>query len=156
MSIRGLCNIASMIWMVPHPSSPRFLLLQHLTAPPKRQHSIQRQRLSRRRSRNYWWNKALQQPEDLRTTLFVNYSEAQQGSTRIVTLPGNRRMSIPVPKGVRDGEQFRFVGQGLPSPDGGPPGDVVITIMYRQTRQISVINPAEQPPVSEIHPLEEI
>ncbi len=98
----------------------------------------------------------MQQPEDLRTTLFVSQSEALQGSTRIVTLPGNRRMSFSVPAGVRDGEQVRLKGEGLSSPDGGPPGDLVITIMYRQTREIPAIKQPGQQSSLEPHSLEEI
>jgi hypothetical protein len=98
----------------------------------------------------------LEQPEDLRTTLFVSEREALFGSTRVVTLPGKRRVTFPVPAGVRDGEQIRLKGQGLPSFDDGPPGDLIITIMYRQTRELAAFNTSAASSSPESHALEEI
>lgn len=98
----------------------------------------------------------MQQPEDLRTTLFVSEREALLGSTRIVTLPGRRRVTFSVPTGVHDGDQIRLEGEGLPSPGGGPPGDLVITIKYRQTQEIASINQPDHRPSSDTQPLEEM
>lgn len=98
----------------------------------------------------------MQQPEDLRTTLFVSEREALLGSTRIVTLPGRRRVTFSVPAGVHDGDQIRLEGEGLPSPGGGPPGDLVITIKYRQTQEIASINQPDHRPSSDTQPLEEM
>jgi hypothetical protein len=101
-------------------------------------------------------DKALQRPEDLRTTLFVSEKEALLGSTRIVTLPSKRRVTFSIPAGVHDGEQIRLDGEGLPSLDGGPPSDLIITIMYRQTREFPSIHQSDLQPSPETHPSEEM
>ena len=43
---------------------------------------------------------------DIRATLALSQSEAQTGSSRPLTLPGGRRISVPVRAGIRNGEQI--------------------------------------------------
>lgn len=42
--------------------------------------------------------------------------------------PGGRKITARVPAGVKDGQKIRVRGKGHPSPDGGKPGDVIITV----------------------------
>jgi serine/threonine protein kinase len=64
--------------------------------------------------------------EDIRATLAISKAEAQAGTTRTLNLPGGRRISVPVPPGIRDGQVIRFEGQGEAS--RGRAGDLVLTI----------------------------
>ncbi|MEM0128845.1 MAG: molecular chaperone DnaJ [Thermoplasmata archaeon] len=48
-----------------------------------------------------------------------------RGSGRV---RGTRRIEIQIPAGVEDGTRLRLQGQGLLSPDGGPPGDLFVRI----------------------------
>ncbi len=98
----------------------------------------------------------MQQPEDLRTTLFVSQIEALLGTTRIVTLPGKRRITLSVPAGVHDGQQIRLEGEGQPSTDGDPAGDLVITIKFRQTQEIPLISQPESESSSHAPRIEDI
>jgi len=100
--------------------------------------------------------KPLQQPEDLRTTLFVSQIEALLGTTRVVTLPGKRRITLSVPAGVHDGQQIRLEGEGQPSTDGGPAGDLVITIKFRQTQEIPLISQLDSESSSHAPRIEDI
>ena len=44
----------------------------------------------------------------------------------------NRKLAVTVPAGVEDGSQMRLTGEGEASPDGGPPGDVYVSIRVRE------------------------
>src|SRR5438045_3986763 len=65
---------------------------------------------------------------DIRATLALSKSEAQTGSSRTLTLPGGRRITVPVRAGIRNGELIRLKGLGEPAWSGGPIGDLILTI----------------------------
>src|SRR5579864_1882209 len=65
---------------------------------------------------------------DIRATLALSQAEAQAGSSRTVTLPGGRRLTVPVRAGIRNGEEIRLKGQGEPTWVGGPVGDLILTV----------------------------
>jgi DnaJ C terminal domain len=68
------------------------------------------------------------QSGDIRATLALSQAEAQTGSSRTLTLPGGRRITVPVRAGIRDGEVIRLNGQGEPAWSGGPVGDLILTV----------------------------
>src|SRR5437762_5467490 len=68
------------------------------------------------------------QSGDIRATLALSQSEAQTGSSRTLTLPGGRRITVPVRAGIRNGELIRLKGLGEPAWSGGPIGDLILTI----------------------------
>jgi molecular chaperone DnaJ len=37
-------------------------------------------------------------------------------------------MTVRIPAGVRNGRKIKLAGKGQPSPDGGPPGDLIIAV----------------------------
>lgn len=68
------------------------------------------------------------QSGDIRATLALSQAEAQTGSSRTLTLPGGRRITVPVRAGIRDGEEIRLKGHGEPAWSGGPVGDLILTV----------------------------
>jgi len=42
--------------------------------------------------------------------------------------PGTEPLKVRIPQGADDGSRVRITGQGAPSPDGGPPGDLLLDI----------------------------
>ncbi len=74
------------------------------------------------------FHEAVQSDEELRATLAINQVEAESGTTRTLTLPGGRQVSVTVPAGVGDGTTLRLEGQGMPYYEGGPAGPLVLTI----------------------------
>lgn len=74
------------------------------------------------------FQEAMQSEGELHATLAISRAEAESGTTRTLTLPGGRQVSITVPAGVGDGSTLRLEGQGLPSYEGGPPGPLVLTL----------------------------
>ncbi len=75
------------------------------------------------------------QSGDIRATLAISQSEAQVGSSRTLTLPGGRRITVPVRAGIRNGEEIRLKGQGEPVWAGGPIGDLILTVSIPPSEQ---------------------
>ncbi len=72
---------------------------------------------------------------DLESELEVPFSIAITGGRWIF---GFRRpsgdlatISVNIPAGIEDGKKIRLRGQGAPSPTGGPPGDLILTVRVR-------------------------
>lgn len=57
---------------------------------------------------------------DLRTAL--------QGTDITLEGAGGTKIKARIPAGVKDGQKVRLRGKGFPSPDGGRPGDAIITV----------------------------
>jgi DnaJ-class molecular chaperone len=66
--------------------------------------------------------------QDVTATATITLNEAAHGGTRRLELPTGREIEFKIPPGIQDGKQIRLRGQGMPAPNGGPPGDVLITI----------------------------
>ncbi|QFT33500.1 Curved DNA-binding protein [Labrenzia sp. THAF82] len=49
-----------------------------------------------------------------------------------VTLPNSKTVNVTLPKGVVEGEKIRLKGQGHPGENGGPAGDAMVEIRFRQ------------------------
>ncbi|HEX6555863.1 MAG TPA: substrate-binding domain-containing protein [Ktedonobacteraceae bacterium] len=74
------------------------------------------------------FHEAVQSEGGLHATLAISQVEAEGGTTRSLTLPGGRRVSVTVPAGVADGTTLRLEGQGISYYEGGPAGPLVLTI----------------------------
>ncbi len=69
-----------------------------------------------------------QNDADIRATLAISQAEAQSGTTRMVTLPGRRQVSVLIPPGAYTGQVIRMEGQGEPGVGGRPAGALVLRI----------------------------
>ncbi len=72
-----------------------------------------------------------QKGEDLRTSIAVPFVVGVEGGEHELTVKtGGKpdRLSFRIPPGIESGKTIRLAGQGHPSPNGGPPGDVLVTV----------------------------
>ncbi len=79
---------------------------------------------------------------DIRATLAISTTEALSGASRTLTLPGGRRVTVPVPAGAYDGQVIRLEGQGEPTSGGGPAGALVLTLTVRQPEEVKGLSDA--------------
>jgi curved DNA-binding protein len=64
---------------------------------------------------------------DAESEVTVTLEEALQGTTRLLQI-GDRRIEAKIPPGVSTGARVRLAGQGEPGRQGGPAGDLYLTI----------------------------
>jgi curved DNA-binding protein len=68
---------------------------------------------------------------DVEAELLVTLEELLRSGRRRLQLPGGRTIEVEIPRGARDGTVLRLAGQGEPSPNGGPPGDLYLRVRLR-------------------------
>ncbi len=69
---------------------------------------------------------------DITAKTTLDFLTAIRGDTVTLTMQSGRETKVKIPEGVADGQKIRLKGKGQPSPDGGPPGDLVLTIAVRK------------------------
>jgi curved DNA-binding protein len=67
---------------------------------------------------------------DLESEATIDFASAVRGATLELRPqgPGGAPVTVRTPAGAAQGSRVRIAGQGAPSPNGGPPGDLVLTI----------------------------
>ena len=71
-----------------------------------------------------------QRGQDLSTTASINFIDSVTVTTVKLNLR-NESVSVKVPAGIQDGQKLKVKGKGQPSPNGGPAGDLVVTIKVK-------------------------
>jgi molecular chaperone DnaJ len=71
-----------------------------------------------------------QRGQDLISTATVNFIDSINGTTIKLNLRGES-VSVKVPAGIKDGQKLKLRGKGQVSPNGGPNGDLVVTIKVK-------------------------
>ena len=72
---------------------------------------------------------------DIRAALAISTAEAQTGTTRTLTLPGGRRVTVSIPAGARDGQVMRLDGLGDVSAAGGATGALILTLLVKTAEE---------------------
>jgi curved DNA-binding protein len=67
---------------------------------------------------------------DFESEITIDFSSALRGATLELRPHGQagEPVAVRIPAGADEGSRVRIAGQGGPSPTGGPPGDLVLTI----------------------------
>ena len=65
---------------------------------------------------------------DVNARITLDLATAVEGTTVSVETGSGKKVSAKIPAGVKDGQKVRLRGKGHPSPDGGKPGDVIISV----------------------------
>ncbi|MFP6766115.1 MAG: J domain-containing protein [Planctomycetaceae bacterium] len=72
-----------------------------------------------------------QKGQDLQASIEVGFTTAAEGGQHDLTLRTNtgvQRLDVSIPPGISSGQAVRLRGQGHPGQNGGPNGDVLVTV----------------------------
>lgn len=69
---------------------------------------------------------------DITANTTLDFLTAIRGETVSLQMQSGRATKVKIPAGVADGQKIKLKGKGQPSPDGGEPGDLVITVTVRK------------------------
>ena len=69
---------------------------------------------------------------DITASTTLDFITATKGDRITLQTSDGREITVNVPAGVADGQKIRLRGKGHPSPDGGEPGDIVLTVKVRK------------------------
>lgn len=73
-----------------------------------------------------------QRGSDLTTSKTIDFIDSIKGATVKLQLGNHGEpISLKVPAGILDGQKLKVRGKGQPSPNGGEPGDLVVTIVVK-------------------------
>ena len=66
---------------------------------------------------------------DLLSEVTINFASSVRGTTMELRSPATGEpVTVRIPAGATDGSRVRIAGQGSPSPNGGPAGDLILDI----------------------------
>lgn len=68
-------------------------------------------------------------------TLDISLREASAGGSNHIAFADGREYDVTIPVGVKDGQRIRLSGEGSPGIDGGPSGDLILTVRIAKDRQ---------------------
>lgn len=69
---------------------------------------------------------------DVAASTTLDFVTAINGETIKLQPAGGNPINVKIPAGVSDGQKIKLKGKGQPSPDGGAPGDLVLTVSVRK------------------------
>jgi DnaJ-class molecular chaperone len=66
--------------------------------------------------------------EDFSAAVTVSFAESASGGTRRIVLQNGEQLDVKIPVGVKDGQIVRVKGRGGAGRNGGPNGDILLTV----------------------------
>jgi len=69
---------------------------------------------------------------DVTASTTLDFITATKGDQITLQTAEGRPITVRIPAGVADGQKIRLRGKGHPSPDGGEPGDLILTVNVRK------------------------
>ena len=77
---------------------------------------------------------------DLTARTSIDFIDSIKGATIKLSLQGMEPLNVKIPAGVQDGQKIKLRGKGRPSPNGGPSGDLIVTVRVKPHPVLSLIH----------------
>ncbi|MFM7029486.1 MAG: DnaJ C-terminal domain-containing protein, partial [Micrococcales bacterium] len=68
---------------------------------------------------------------DLTAAVTIDFIDGVKGTTRKLSFQNGEDVSLKIPAGIKDGGKLKLRGRGQPSLNGGPRGDLLVTVTVR-------------------------
>lgn len=68
---------------------------------------------------------------DLAARTSIDFIDSIKGATIKLSLQGMGPLNVKIPPGVQDGQKIKLRGKGRPSTNGGPSGDLIVTVRVK-------------------------
>jgi molecular chaperone DnaJ len=78
------------------------------------------------------WGGGPTKGRDVAANVTLDFLTAIRGETVSLSQPSGKPLRAKIPAGVSDGQRIKLKGKGEPSPDGGEPGDLVLTVSVKK------------------------
>lgn len=75
--------------------------------------------------------RAPQAGRDVTASTTLDFETAVTGKTVTLKTPTGSTVKVKIPAGVADGQKIKVRGKGEPSPEGGPAGNIILTVHVR-------------------------
>jgi molecular chaperone DnaJ len=69
--------------------------------------------------------------QDMSFTTTINFIDSVKGVTEKLRFEGQEPVNVKIPAGINDGAKVKVRGRGYPSPNGGPAGDLLVTVKVK-------------------------
>jgi molecular chaperone DnaJ len=69
---------------------------------------------------------------DVTASTTIDFLTATKGDQITLQTAEGRTIKVNIPAGIADGQKIKLRGKGHPSPDGGPAGDLVLSVTVRK------------------------
>ena len=77
-----------------------------------------------------------QKGNDVEAVIEITVQEGFNGAEKLISLrgaTGERKLSLKIPAGIREGEKIKLSGQGEPGINGGQKGDLYLKVKFKDT-----------------------
>ena len=69
--------------------------------------------------------------QDKSVSITINFIDSIKGTTEKLRLEGEEPLNVKIPAGINDGAKVKVRGKGYASPNGGPAGDLLVSVTVK-------------------------